>query len=123
MEQKSDVATGKRFKCTVCWGFINDISKYEGIEYKDKEKTKPFCPDCGTPMVKMCENDKPCTCIIDVTPGITYCEKCGAMTCPCGSENVTVWSRVTGYLQSVESFNASKKQEVRDRHKWNLGDA
>jgi anaerobic ribonucleoside-triphosphate reductase len=30
---------------------------------------------------------------------------------------VALWSRVTGYLQSVDGFNSAKKQEVKDRHR------
>jgi anaerobic ribonucleoside-triphosphate reductase len=41
--------------------------------------------------------------------------------CPkCGYVGVEVISRVTGYLQSLSSFNPAKKQEFLDRHRYNL---
>jgi anaerobic ribonucleoside-triphosphate reductase len=56
------------------------------------------------------------------TRDMTVCIKEGSVTdglhdkCPkCGSENVQHLSRVTGYLQAVEGWNAGKKQELKDR--------
>jgi anaerobic ribonucleoside-triphosphate reductase len=41
--------------------------------------------------------------------------------CPkCGYVGVEVISRVTGYLQSLSSFNPAKKQEFLDRHRYAL---
>ncbi len=41
--------------------------------------------------------------------------------CPkCGYVGVEVFSRITGYLQSVGSFNPAKKQEFLDRHRYTL---
>jgi ribonucleoside-triphosphate reductase len=41
--------------------------------------------------------------------------------CPkCGFIGVEVFSRVTGYLQSLSSWNPSKKQEFLDRHRYSL---
>ncbi len=41
--------------------------------------------------------------------------------CPkCGFVGVEVFSRVTGYLQALSSWNPSKKQEFLDRHRYNL---
>lgn len=41
--------------------------------------------------------------------------------CPkCGSENVQHLSRITGYLQAVEGWNAGKRQELKDRKRVNI---
>jgi anaerobic ribonucleoside-triphosphate reductase len=41
--------------------------------------------------------------------------------CPkCGSENVQHLSRITGYLQNVEGWNAGKKQELKDRQRYDV---
>ncbi len=43
--------------------------------------------------------------------------------CPnCGSENVEHLSRVTGYVQAVSGWNESKKQELKDRQRYNVSD-
>lgn len=40
--------------------------------------------------------------------------------CPsCGSQNIEHISRVTGYLQAVSGWNQAKKQELKDRKKYN----
>lgn len=42
-------------------------------------------------------------------------------TCPkCGSKNVQHLSRITGYLQSVEGWNEGKKQELKDRKRYEI---
>jgi hypothetical protein len=99
------------------------MHEFPGMEYEDKEKTRPLCPTCKLEMEKMCRLDHPCTCANDIHYGIRYCPECGKVVCPCGSSDVVGISRVTGYLQTIESFNRSKQQEVKDRHRWNLGDA
>jgi len=41
--------------------------------------------------------------------------------CPkCGSENVQHLSRITGYLQNVEGWNAGKRQELKDRQRYDV---
>ncbi|MBD3407734.1 MAG: hypothetical protein GF411_16570, partial [Candidatus Lokiarchaeota archaeon] len=43
------------------------------------------------------------------------------ITCPrCGYVGVEVFSRVTGYVQGVQSWNPSKKQEFLDRHRYGV---
>jgi ribonucleoside-triphosphate reductase len=56
------------------------------------------------------------------TRDITICKDEGYVTsgikdsCPkCGSENIDHLSRITGYLQSVDGWNAGKRQELVDR--------
>ena len=57
---------------------------------------------------------------ISLTPSFSICEEHGYLSgeqevCgKCGKET-EVWSRVTGYLRPVKSFNKGKKQEYRER--------
>ncbi|MHA2265352.1 MAG: anaerobic ribonucleoside-triphosphate reductase, partial [Candidatus Thorarchaeota archaeon] len=41
--------------------------------------------------------------------------------CPrCGAVGMEVFSRVTGYIQSIHTFNPSKRQEFIDRHRYRI---
>ena len=106
---------GDKYKCGHCYLFLNS----EDVVFEGEKKV-PKCPLCQNVVEKACPNDHPCHCAISITGGITYCALCGAPTCPCGSEDVFVVSRVTGYLANIASFNAGKKAELRDRHRVNI---
>lgn len=97
----------KRYKCQTCHHVVWEFP----------------CPNCGSEALqKMCPLDH-CHCPHQIIETIDYCPICGEQICPeCGSHDVVQISRVTGYLQEVSGFNAGKKQEVKDRHRWNLGD-
>ena len=99
-----------RYKCYHCY-----------LVFRQDEMIEDCCPSCGEKkrVEKMCPNDHPCICTEDVHAGIMYCELCGKPTCPCGSEDVGVTSRVTGYLSDVKGWNASKQQELKDRVRYN----
>lgn len=63
----------------------------------------------------------------DFTNDYTFCHNCGFTIqlpkneCPkCGSDDVTIMSRVTGYYQPVNGFNDGKKQEFIDRYRHKL---
>lgn len=45
-------------------------------------------------------------------------QKCGN----CSSEDLARYSRITGYYQRVEGWNSSKKQELKDRHRFNAAE-
>lgn len=96
----------KRYKCEICHaaGF-----------------TTPECPDCGNKNTfLMCPIDH-VHCSHDVTEGVHCCPICGGYICPvCGSHDVTVLTRITGYIQDLSGFNAGKAQEVKDRHRVNI---
>ncbi|MHA2023370.1 MAG: anaerobic ribonucleoside-triphosphate reductase, partial [Candidatus Thorarchaeota archaeon] len=48
-------------------------------------------------------------------------EDMATIPCPkCGYIGVDIISRVTGYLQSTNSWNAAKRQEFLDRHRYTL---
>ncbi len=54
-------------------------------------------------------------------PGIKYCEVCGEAMCPvCGRHNVIQLSRVTGYVGAVSGWNEAKKQELKDRKRYDV---
>jgi anaerobic ribonucleoside-triphosphate reductase len=79
------------------------------------------CPKCGeTHLEVMCPLDH-CHCNHEIISGIDYCPLCGKAVCPeCGSHDVTQISRVTGYLQDVSGWNASKQQELKDRMRYSI---
>ncbi|MFH1332527.1 MAG: anaerobic ribonucleoside-triphosphate reductase [archaeon] len=59
------------------------------------------------------------------TKDFTVCNSCANFSyglknlCPkCQSQNVTGYSRITGYYQAVHNFNTSKKQELKDRFRY-----
>lgn len=63
----------------------------------------------------------------DVTKDFSHCRKCNFNInkqidyCPlCGSEEVEIFSRITGYYQNVSSFNNGKRQEFKERYRHKL---
>lgn len=57
----------------------------------------------------------------DLVPLIATCPICGLPYCPeCGNHSVTQLSRVTGYVSDVAGWNASKKQELKDRQRYKI---
>ena len=59
----------------------------------------------------------------DLVGGITSCLICGQPMCPdCSNHGVTQLSRVTGYMGDIAGWNAGKRQELKERQKYdNLG--
>jgi hypothetical protein len=111
--------SGMRLKCPACYevAFKDEVTTFGG-----KDGNQPLCSDCELEMVPLCKNDHKCTCIETVHQGMLYCPDCGHPVCPgCGAHNVEVVSRVTGYLSSVGGWNAAKQQELKDRHRVNVG--
>jgi len=60
------------------------------------------------------------------TKDMTVCLGCSRVSaglgdrCPsCGSEDVDHISRITGYLQAVSGWNSAKRQELKDRKRYN----
>lgn len=99
----------KRFKCCACgcWGFDS-----------------PKCPECGEEVTleEVCSLDH-CHCSHDIVDGSAVCPECGSFICPiCGAHNVEVVSRITGYIQPVNGWNAAKAQEFKDRTRNNIKD-
>lgn len=102
----------QRYKCHTCFTILKES------DLTDDNK----CPECGEiHLEKMCWLDH-CDCT-HTTPmaKIAYCSECGQPICPeCGCHDVIQVSRVTGYLANVESFNNGKKQELKDRHRYDI---
>ena len=95
----------RRYKCHTCLTIVDSSP----------------CPVCGEKFLEiMCPLDH-CRCQHEMIGEIKYCPLCGEPVCPkCGTHDVVCWTRVTGYLQSLEGFNSAKKQEVKDRTRYSV---
>ena len=101
----------KRHQCTDCLILIDDADLVDGkcpVCLSDKS-LKPLCP-----------GDHICRCPDNTSYQETTCPICGSRTCPCGSHNIFILSRITGYVSSVESWNSAKQQEFKDRHRYDV---
>lgn len=96
-----------RFKCRQC---------YLILDREDLVEDK--CPTCNNPVEKMCIHDKICQCAEDMYGGINVCPECNAFTCKCGSHDVMVTSRITGYLSEANGWNSGKLAELKDRTRY-----
>jgi hypothetical protein len=94
------------FKCFSCYTIIPDKEILENH----------VCPICGSVTEEMCPLDHQCTCVREMSEGLRFCS-CGKPTCACGSHDVVVISRVTGYLSDVAGWNSAKAQELKDRNR------
>jgi hypothetical protein len=101
------------YKCVNC---LYVIRKSDIVKNGEQD----LCPACLSHVDQMCSRDH-CHCSHDVVDGIAYCLDCGMAICPrCGSHDVAQISRVTGYLQEVSGWNAGKRQELRDRVRYEV---
>lgn len=97
-----------RYKCYICFLVF------------DQAEADDCCPGCGATsgIKKMCELDH-CNCHHEIVAGIAHCKKCGQPVCPtCNGHDVSQVSRVTGYLSDVGGWNNAKKQELKDRARY-----
>lgn len=104
----------ERYKCPHCALVLESEDLIDGA-----------CPVCEDKfhLKKMCPKDH-VECSHDVTEGLAYCDVCGEPCCPvCGSHDVTQISRVTGYLQDVDGWNAGKRQELKDRTRYTVNES
>ena len=101
----------RKWKCYTCYTILKNS---ELIDHK--------CPSCGeVHLERVCPIDHN-GCGHSIVERIEFCPVCNKALCPeCGDHSVLQISRVTGYLQDVSGFNSSKKQELRDRVRGNLG--
>ncbi|MFZ5353151.1 MAG: ribonucleoside triphosphate reductase [Bacillota bacterium] len=63
---------------------------------------------------------------VSITPTFSVCSTHGYIGgehpfCPECGEAAEVWSRVTGYLRPVQNYNLGKKEEYKQRKKFNIG--
>jgi hypothetical protein len=98
-------ADSRRWKCPVCLLVVAENP----------------CPKCGcVDMTAMCVLDH-CYCEHGIVESIETCPVCDEAICPkCGSHDVVQISRVTGYLQEVGGWNAGKRQELKDRVRYDV---
>lgn len=99
-----------KYKCLDCFlGYIDEENLVNGC-----------CPECNSDnLAKHCEKDVPCHCAKTIHETVTFCDECGEPVCPgCGCHDVEQISRVTGYLQTVKSWNSAKQQELKDRTRY-----
>lgn len=60
-------------------------------------------------------------CVRDMVPLTMNCKICGHPCCPeCRNHEVDQLSRVTGYMAPVSGWGAAKKQEFKDRQRYNV---
>ncbi len=114
------IGIADRYKCNQC-SLV--ISADKTIRDERDPKT-PVCPVCCKTLEPMCPRDiVRCTCLYNVQPGVDYCPECGKAMCPgCGCHDVMQISRVTGYLQDVSGWNQAKRQELKDRNRYDIRD-
>jgi len=78
------------------WNFVQKIAQNTEIGYFAFTRDLTICNSCH-----------------HVAAGIAeQCERCG-------SKDIDYLSRITGYVQPVSSWNAAKKQEFKDRKRYN----
>lgn len=90
------------------WKLIQHIAKDTLISYFAFTRDLSFCSSCGE--THPVEN-------VDIVDDVII-----ALCSHCGSSDVEIYSRITGYTQSLASWNSSKKQEFLDRHRYSLGE-
>jgi len=97
MLRASELGTGEIHPSYVddAMEFVFKIFRETPINYLAITKDSTICDDCNS-----------------ITPGVN--EKCPN----CGSTNVDFFSRITGYLEPISQWNAAKKQEFFDRHRY-----
>lgn len=94
-----------------CLDWIKEFNGGECIKVK-----KPT--DCPLSLWVI-HNDAKCK--HELVSGTAMCPICGNSMCPgCGNHNVDTISRVTGYLSTVSGWNESKKQELKERNRYEL---
>lgn len=99
----------EKFKCKQCLLILNQ-----------DDLTNGNCPECNMLADIICENDHICNCALDITGGTQKCTICGEFTCPCGSHNAFVISRVTGYVAELGGWGEGKKAEFNDRQRYDV---
>jgi len=94
-----------------CQTYIKEARDGKLFEVKDPGQ----CPLA----IWVAHNDAKCH--RETVPNTAQCPLCGNPMCPdCGNHVVDQLSRVTGYLSTVGNWNEAKKQEFKDRERYNL---
>lgn len=95
----------KRYKCDNCGLFVNE----------------DVCPVCGRlDLPEACILDH-CDCGHEIISSYEFCPVCGEPVCPiCGSHDVVIQSRITGYLSEFQGWNHGKRAEFKDRKRYTV---
>lgn len=96
--------------------FMDHVTEYIKV-FCDGKPVKISDPqECPVHLYMLVNNAK---CKAQMVPNIAYCPFCGAAMCPdCWNHCCEQLSRVTGYLSSVSNWNEGKKEELRNRYKY-----
>lgn len=93
-------------KVEAMWKLIKKIAKDTLVSYFAFTRDLGFCEKCGeTHPIKE----------IDVIE-----DEVVAICSNCGSDAVEIYSRITGYVQNLQSWNSAKRQEFLDRYRYDL---
>jgi len=126
----------KRFKLVQCVGSVmigTDVQAFLDLSLKDAVSVcMAWLKDTNDGALLEVEDPMDCPialwvahngkCSREFVPNTTSCPVCGSPACPDGmNHHVDQLSRVTGYMQVVSGWNAAKKQELKDRKKYDLG--
>lgn len=91
-----------------------------GLEFYDlkDENDKLFPLDCPLHLWVVANHNK---CPHELVGTTAHCPICDSPCCPnCMNHEVEQLSRVTGYMGGVSGWNAAKRQEFADRHRYTL---
>jgi hypothetical protein len=111
MEYNAEPVNEPKFKCMHCLLILENEDLIGGA-----------CPKCGEKPKDACHKDHSCTCTHEIqSTGGLRCPECNAHICECGSHDVVVISRVTGYLAEVGGWGAGKQAEFNDRTRYDVG--
>ena len=81
------------------WKLTTNIAQHSLAAYFAYTKDLTICSKCST-----------------VSPGLVQeCPRCHAV-----GDSIEWWSRITGYYQRVKSWNAGKRAELIDRHRYSI---
>jgi anaerobic ribonucleoside-triphosphate reductase len=121
------------FKCHSCMTIFDIFSHGIPVMMALCDKEHILCPECKSDKTELickvdaysiylklngfiCRKGK-------LMSGVSICPVCNTPICPqCFNHNVVSLSRVTGYIQDVSGWNVGKKQELKDRKRYILGE-
>lgn len=110
MEYDAEPNSEPKYKCNHC---LLILMRSDLIDGK--------CPKCGDKPNEACIKDHSCICTHEIqSNGGLRCPDCKAFICDCGSHDVVMISRVTGYLAEVGGWGAGKQAEFNDRTRYDI---
>lgn len=99
----------RKYKCSSCFSVFPSAKNHVTV-----------CPICGnTELEIMCPLDS--TLPAQISSEVSICPFCGEFfDKETGNHDVEVISRITGYMSAVSGWNEGKKQEFKDRTRYQL---